>query len=623
MSDDLFDQSPGKFRQLFFWISSLCATTGAFVGGGEALMKASRLNLLMHTGELWELGFATVVLNGTLAGLCGGTTILLLFPLSRKLPYWKQCRVTFTLGIFLFSLFFLAPLGWEGLRSEQVSRMAAVALLGTSLPVTLWFNAGYWFRRTIIGAGPVVGWRSVSMALGLLLAAISPGAYGVPPAPSGMAAGQANLILITLDTLRRDHLGIYGGLVATPTIDQLGREGLVMEETITPLPETAPSHASMFTGRHPAEHRVTSNGMVLTPGKATLAEHLGLLGYRTGAFVSSFAVDSQSGLSQGYQIYDDDFFPLFRGLGEIEAAHWGLRLLMRFGNPADYSFLLERPAPQTIERALDWSTADSSPMFLWIHLFEAHSPYQRHDGQPDAVDHKAILAQEPGYSYRPEEIQGLKDQYRMEVEYLDSQVKVLLDGLRAAGKLENAVVLLVGDHGESLGEHEIYFNHHGLYDNVLRVPMILWASNPGWTAGQRITGQSSVVDVPNTLLSAAGLPLFSGTHSEALTARAMGAEIKPEAALLLGREGHSLSEGFLYGVRSSNGIKYIQHPDKTEEFYDLTTDPGEGNDLSGEQTKGVMIGRQNVEALRQLGPGEHSELDSATKAMLESLGYLE
>jgi arylsulfatase A-like enzyme len=262
-------------------------------------------------------------------------------------------------------------------------------------------------------------------------------------------------------------------------------------------------------------------------------------------------------------------------------------------------------------------------MFLWVHLFEPHSPYERHDGLPDKVDHKAILAQEPGYSYSPEEIAGLKEQYRMEVEYVDTQVKVLLDGLKAAGKLENAVVMLVGDHGESLGEHDIHFNHHGLYENVLRVPMILWTPQPAWAAGQRIAGQASVLDVANTLLSAAGLPLLSGTHSEALTARAMGAEIKPEGALLMGREGISLSEGMLYGVRSSNGVKYIQHPDGTEEFYDLNADPGETTNLAGDQVKGVLLGRQNVEALKNLGPGNHSSVDPTTKAMLESLGYLQ
>ncbi|HND34257.1 MAG TPA: sulfatase-like hydrolase/transferase, partial [Myxococcota bacterium] len=202
------------------------------------------------------------------------------------------------------------------------------------------------------------------------------------------------------------------------------------------------------------------------------------------------------------------------------------------------------------------------------------------------------------------------------------ELRRLLDDLKAAGLMTNAVVLLTGDHGESLGDHDIYFNHHGLYDDVLRVPFLLWSSSPAWTPGMRVPGQASVLDVANSLLGAGGLPLMAGTRSESMGNRALGAVTTPEAALLLGREGMSLSEGQLFGVRSSNGIKYIQRSDGTEEFYDLNSDPFEKTNISSEQARGVQIGRSNVEALRRALP-DPAAVDDATRAMLKELGYIE
>ncbi len=622
MSDESFEQGVVPPGRLFLWMAGLGAGTGALAGGGETVLLAFRLDLWMETADIWLLGLAAILLNAALGAFCGAGAGLVAQWTLAGVPPWKRYRAAFTMTVTLLAWIFLFPSAWEAVRTVIPGRMAAVAMLGLSLPITVWYNAGYWFRRLSIGAGPVVGWRPLSVALALATVGIAPFFYTVPPVDMPAASNQPNLILITVDTLRRDHLGIYGGLVSTPRMDALGKLGLVVEEAVTPLPETAPSHASMFTGRHPAEHRVTSNGQTLTGGKMTLAEHVGLLGYRTAAFVSSFAVDSRGGLGQGFQLYDDDFFPYFRGFSELQVARFGLRLLMRFGDPADYPFLLERPAPRTLDRAVAWAGSGTGPFFLWVHLFEPHSPYERHDGQPNAVDHRAILAQEPGYNYRSEEVEALRDLYRMEVEYTDTQVGRLLDDLKAAGLMSNAVVLLTADHGESLGDHDIYFNHHGLYDDVLRVPFLLWSSAPAWTPGTRVAGQASVLDVANSLLGAGGLPLMAGTRSESMGNRALGAVTTPEAALLLGREGMSLREGQLFGVRSSNGIKYIQHSDGTEEFYDLTSDPFEKTNIAAEQTRGVQIGRANVDALRRALP-DPATVDAATRAMLKELGYIE
>jgi arylsulfatase A-like enzyme len=182
--------------------------------------------------------------------------------------------------------------------------------------------------------------------------------------------------------------------------------------------------------------------------------------------------------------------------------------------------------------------------------------------------------------------------------------------------------MLSADHGESLGEHEVFFNHHGLYDEVLRVPMIYWASKPNFTPGLRIGGQVSVMDIPNTLLNGAGQLLMSNTRSENLLNRTRGVLVPLSPLLLVGREGLSLSEGWMFGVRSNN-IKYIQHADGTEGFFDLDVDPLELNNMAATQPAGVQIGRNNVQGLKRLMPDAPPAVDDETQQRLRSMGYLE
>ena len=558
-----------------------------------------------------------------MCGAVGGAASLL----RRGWSPLTRYKAAFSLTLLLISTLYLLPIAREMLRSEAPHRAGSVLLLALSIPLTAWVNSGYWFRRQLIGAGPALGFRLIAGGLGAVAGLASPLLYAVPEVEFPAKEGP-NLILITVDTLRRDHLGAYGGNVHTPNLDRLAREGAIVDDAVALLPETAPSHGSMFTGRHPAEHGLTSNGLTLNQGRITLAEHLALQGYRTGAFVSAFALDSSTGLDQGFQIYDDDFSGRLRGLPQLQAGQIGLKLLMRFGDPANYPELLERAAPDTAARALSWVDAGSGPFFLWVHLFEPHSPYVRHDGQPDGIDHKAILAQEPGYAYSEAEIAKLRELYRLEVEYTDAQIGALLDGLRSRDHLADAAILVTADHGEMLGETPgsatrppQRFNHHGLYEGVLRVPMLLWRSRPIWEAGATVRGQATVMDVANTLLGAAGLTQMGDTRSESLVNRLMGAEVRPEGALLMGREGMSLAEGMMYGVRAPSGAKYIQHEDRTEEFYDLNSDPLETTDISALQPRAVEIGRQNVLTLQKV-PTQAPELDPATRERLEQLGYV-
>jgi len=183
-------------------------------------------------------------------------------------------------------------------------------------------------------------------------------------------------------------------------------------------------------------------------------------------------------------------------------------------------------------------------------------------------------------------------------------------------------VVFVADHGESLGEHDINFNHHGIYEEVLRVPLVVWTSDRRATPGSSVAQAVNVADIANTLMEYTGLPLLSGTGSVPLLSWVRGDELEPQPLLLRGRVGASLVEGQLCGVRSPNRIKYIRGQEGREEVYDLASDPGELQNIAEWQPIAVEAGRQNVAAC--LGQTiDSSGADAATRAQLEAMGYID
>lgn len=623
--DEGFDVPPVPDTRMALRIAGQVAVAGALAGAFEGLALALTSRLLLSPFETLTLALCAVGVDALLGwafGLAGGLVAQLGLGTLRRS---KRYQAGFTIGLFCVAAFFLTPLARE--LWDRGQRNGAVGMTGliACITVMFWFNSGFWYRRELLGATPRFGWKLAGGTGAVLLASLSVPLRGSPPVPKEPPPADApNVVLITIDTLRRDHLGVYGSLLMTPTMDRLGREGVVFEDAITAVPETAPSHASMLTGLPPATHGVVANGIPIPGGVTTATEQLHASGWTTGAFVSSYAVDSSIRLDQGFDVYDDDFLPAFRGVTEIRVARLLLRLLMRFGDPADYPWLLERPGDATIRRALSWVSDTKGPALLWVHLFEPHSPYERHDGAQNPVDHRAILAQEPGYAYTEAEKTALRGLYGHEVEYTDTLVKTLLDGLRAQGKLDNAWVVLLADHGESLGEHEIHFNHHGIYEDVLRVPLILWSSRPPFPAGTRVARQVLVDDIANTVLEVAGAAKLTQTHSVPLLSVVLGTRIPPTPVLLMGRLGRGKEEGRLWGSRDPSGYKYIQDDAGKAELYELATDPGELINLAAEQPDAVAAGQRNVARLRgHLDAHEGPKADAATGAMLEALGYTE
>ncbi len=284
------------------------------------------------------------------------------------------------------------------------------------------------------------------------------------PPPPGQGPKPRDLILVTIDTLRYDRVGVDGGPGdVTPTIDEVGRNGVVFLDATAHAPLTLPSHASILTGRFPVSHGVHDNaGFTLPATIPTLATVLRAAGYHTAAFISSFVLRRSTGLSRGFDVYNDQF----EGSGRS-------RLTLSS---------LERRGPAVAHEVTAWLASAPSPRFLWVHFYDPHAPY-------DAPE--AFAARFPG---RP---------YDAEVATSDFALSTVLAALSAEQRA-GTVIAVTGDHGESLGEHGE--SEHGilLYDATLHVPLIL--QGPGVPVGVIVNRQVRHVDLLPTLTDLLGVP---------------------------------------------------------------------------------------------------------------------
>ena len=427
------------------------------------------------------------------------------------------------------------------------------------------------------------GGAATAAALGILayFLFIGPGARnaGFKSAPS------YNVLLITLDTTRADHLGCYGHQAArTPNLDDLAREGIRFARAYCPAPLTLPSHASIMTGLYPAAHGVRNNGQGLPAGIGTLAGILKGRGYATGAFVSAFSVDSRFGLDRGFEVYEDTF--LAESPFKTQNA--------------------ERRAEETFARFSRWlETGGKEPFFAWVHYYDPHLPYD------PPVPYKDEFAGAP---------------YDGEIAYMDRYVGAVLDRLREMGKLERTLVVVAGDHGEGLGDKVETGHGIFLYEETLRVPLIF--HNPSVFPRSRVVeSRVRLIDIAPTVLEILALKSeAAGMKGRSLIPWIRGKDRKDLDALvetLYPRENFGWSE--LVGL-ISGGWKYIQAP--RPELYDLKNDPGEAKDriASSAVKAGEMKKRLEQELLGSSSggrpAGEGSGVSSEARERLKSLGYV-
>jgi arylsulfatase A-like enzyme/tetratricopeptide (TPR) repeat protein len=420
------------------------------------------------------------------------------------------------------------------------------------------------------------GWVGATAAL---LAAAGALSFGLGRRGTRREAG-LDVVLVTIDTFRRDALGASGGAAsATPFIDRLAREGVVFERAYAHNVVTLPSHANILTGRYPLVHGVRDNaGFRFPKGMDTLATLLKARGYRTGAFISAFPLASRFGLDTGFDVYDDRF------LGGDD----GLRLRQE-----------ERPGPRTAEAAREWLVrAAGKPSFLWVHLYEPHFPYR---------------PPEPFAS------RFAGDPYAGEVAAADAALEPLLAGLVERAKDGRTLVVLTGDHGESRGEHGE--RTHGIfaYDATLGIPLVLFC--PRLLGPARVTETVRHVDIVPTVLDALGLPAPNDLSGRSLLPAAAG-QTRPPAPSYFEALSGTMNRRWapLHGVVRDR-LKYIDLP--LPEMYDLALDPKEERNLAASRPREMDEMRGLLARLRAEDRGvERRAEDRETRERLRALGYL-
>jgi arylsulfatase A-like enzyme/Tfp pilus assembly protein PilF len=428
--------------------------------------------------------------------------------------------------------------------------------------------------------------RSGCAIMALVLLAVFVRSQAPPVAPK-----PPNLLIITIDTLRADHLECYGyKLIKTPRINALAADGILVENAYTPIPLTLPSHASIFTGTYPLFHGVRDfTGFSLSKDRTTLATMLKSAGYRTGAVVASAVLEARWGINQGFDFYYDNFPPQ-------PAQNW--------------QQIAERRGDEVVKESLGWLEKNrKGPFFLWVHLFDPHDPYT----PPPPYDRQ--------YSSRP---------YDGEIAYTDENVGRLIDGLKQNGLYDNCLIVLMGDHGEGLGEHGEKTHGFFIYDSTLRIPLIFKLPGMAAPREKRLAGPLRTIDVVPTVLQILGLsgrvraPEVQGRGAySALLGKSTPTDMLSQAEIMLPYYHFDYSP--LSSIRMGR-FKYIEAP--KPELYDTVSDPPESRNLVVEKKALAARMRDLLQqdiarySPKNTAPAAPRDIDPATMEKLASLGYL-
>ncbi len=452
-------------------------------------------------------------------------------------------------------------------------------------------RAGRWIGLGVALAVAVV--VLVGLAIRLLPGreVTAPSGHVLGRLPDGVGPEDLSVLLITLDTTRADRIGAYGFAdIETPHLDRLAAEGVLFEQAQAVAPLTLPAHSSIFTGEFPPAHGVRDNGgFYLDDEHVVLAEILRDEGLRTGGFVGAFVLDAKWGIAQGFDHYFDDF-----ELGDT------VRMALNE---------IERPAGEVTDAALAWlDEAPEARFFSWVHYYDPHSPYE----PPEPFAER--------YRNRP---------YVGEIAYVDSQVGRLLAWLDENGRARDTVVIVMGDHGESLGEHGESGHGFFIYEGATRVPFIVRAPYDTMQ-GHRVAEVVRAVDVSPTVFDLLAVEAgqedrdasFQGASIARLLTGSTGPRLPAYAEAVYPRYHYGWSD--LASLRVEN-MKYVAAP--RPELYDLAADPGEVNNLYSARPDEADRLASMLQALESRWtdralPAQVDEIDPETRARLAALGYL-
>lgn len=408
---------------------------------------------------------------------------------------------------------------------------------------------------------------------------------------AGADIEKPNIVFITLDTTRADRLGCYGSKnVKTPHMDSMAENGVLFETCISSSPLTLPSHCSMMTGQYPTFHGVRVNGnTALSKQHHTLAELLAGDGYQCGAFIAAFVLDGRWGLNQGFHHYDD---------------HFDLKKYKKLDLGG-----VQRPGNEIVDAAVKWlDTQKEKPFFAWIHLYDPHTPY------------------EPPEPYRSQYNNGkMSGLYDGEVAYTDEHVGRVLDWLKQNNLDENTIVVVMGDHGEGLGDHGEATHGFYIYDYAVHVPFLIKTPFND-LKGHKVNGPVRTIDIYPTLLDMAGIEVPKENQGKSLLPFMFDEELPTGIYAYSESMTPNLQYGWspLHSLRGEQ-YKFIEAP--RPELYDLTRDPKELSNLANRRSVIVKnMSTRLTKIMKDSSEGapepEAADLDSDTLKRLATLGYI-
>ncbi|MDG2051641.1 MAG: sulfatase [Myxococcota bacterium] len=455
--------------------------------------------------------------------------------------------------------------------------------------------------------------------LGLVVLSMVLAACGPDSQTQRIQDPRPNVLFISVDTIRADHLSAYGyGRETSPFLSGLARDGVQVQAAYAPSATTGPTHASVFTAQPPMAHGVRKNGQPLPENEKTLAERLSEIGFETGAVVSSYVLSDRFGYGQGFDSFDDDFS---KSKTPVGSTLWeGETIEERFYGRAD----------DTTDRALRWldeRSDEAAPFFLFVHYYDPHDPYV------------------PPENFTPPFAPGRKESLKLNrtiylydwlIAYTDQQIGRLLEGLDLAGLAEDTLVIVTGDHGEGLMTHGHMFHGVHVYEEAVKVPLILrW---PGHLPqGLKVEGPFPLVELAPALLELIGDspngPLASAGSASRLLGRGESAD--EEIPIFLYRrhyadpkegDGPTAPRGEKFGVRLG-GWKLIVGPaEGTLELYGLVDDPLEQINLASEEPERVARLSALIDAWRlehERNVIEPAPVLQQDRERLKALGYVE
>jgi choline-sulfatase len=428
---------------------------------------------------------------------------------------------------------------------------------------------------------------SETLAATMLCLAWMPTAFSQSaPTPARKASLKSDVLLITIDTVRADHLGAYGYKKAeTPTIDGLARTGVLFEHAYSQVPLTLASHTSLLTGTYPFHNGVQDfTGQPLRPDIRSVAQALQAQGYDTAAIVSSYVLDRSWGLNRGFNLYYD----VFKGSSFLE------------NDPG----LVERKAGGSVDEALKWLRKPrSKPIFLWLHLYDPHSGYE----PPEPF--RTRFADSP---------------YDGEIAYADRELGRVIAYLKQRGSYDRTLIILASDHGESLGEHGEKEHGFFVYHSTLHVPLIV---KPPLASGMRahhVSDPVPIMGIAPTILATLKLhdPIQQQFETDSLLATGSS-----DSAPVYSESFYSFSSFGWSPVRTINNKSHQFIDAPKPELYDLRADPEEKQNLIADQPAvGSVLDQQLKNLVVRYAPYESpaggSQLDAEAVEKLRALGYM-